>query len=892
YLDTLLPHPTFDQYNLTIYTDQLNLGVNSFVIYAKKDNYTAALASITITVDERNTTLDVYLEEVLQTAITLSYAEPLNITAIYKDGTGYFLDGATVELQSGGTYLDTLLPHPTYDQYYLTIYTDQLSLGVNLLSIYAKKDNYTAVLASIVITVSERSTVLDIFLDEIQTTSIAIAYGELLNITAIYKDGTGYFLDGAMVELRSGGTYLDTLLPHPTYDQYNLTINTDQLSLGANLLSIYAQKDNYTAKLVSITITVNERSTSLEVLLDDLDSTTFEFYNISVNEYLNITAIYNDFTDVFIDTALVQLTGSGIGTKTLAPHPTFDQYNYTLKAEDLGIGVHFLVISAEKENYSTSIVNIKLNVLERGAYLELFINETELTTNYFEAEINQILNITVQFRDIEDDSHISLADISLTGALNENFTEVLLYEQYNVSILSNNLGQGINFLTIFAQKAGYKSESILFTVEVKEKASNLELFLNDDNKTLDKSIQVTIGEFVNITVIFEDYTGLFIDNATVTIVGEGISMNLTKHPTYNQYNLTLDSDDLNFGINFLTLYAQKVNYQPKTFIIKIEIIDKDTDLHVYMEYDGIFFNKTIDRTLSIPIRKLLNITVNYFDIENGTAVEDATVQLVGTYISLNLSENPLNHQYSISVNTSQLGLGVKFLTIYCSRPNYQSYSALFKFEVNTIIMNISTMTGETVFNLAPREDFRLRINLRDTAFNISVLNATLRYTWAFGQGFLTDKNDDGIYEALLTDLPVGTFIISITVNAGDDYEFSTFQVTMNIIRPPENVLLFQVLTIVGIAAAIGVSGYLLAYQKVLKYPKQVRKIHKFKSKLKKKKPLSIEVSSREGIIQKHYSEEISALEKQIKKKLPAKSDITEISNESLEKIDKNGLNSP
>ncbi|MFX1558664.1 MAG: hypothetical protein ACFFC9_15535, partial [Promethearchaeota archaeon] len=79
---------------------------------------------------------------------------------------------------------------------------------------------------------------------------------------------------------------------------------------------------------------------------------------------------------------------------------------------------------------------------------------------------------------------------------------------------------------------------------------------------------------------------------------------------------------------------------------------------------------------------------------------------------------------------------------------------------------------------------------------------------------------------------------------------------------------------------------------VLKYPKQVRKIHKFKSKLKKKKPLSIEVSSREGIIQKHYSEEISALEKQIKKKLPAKSDITEISNETIEKIDKNGLNSP
>ncbi|MFX0058341.1 MAG: hypothetical protein ACFE8J_08585, partial [Candidatus Heimdallarchaeota archaeon] len=768
-----------------------------------------------------------------------------------------------------------LSPHPTYDQYYLTINTDQLSLGVNLLAIYAKKDNYSAALTSIVITVNERDTTLDIYLEETQATSIVIDYGESLNITAIYEDLTGYTLDSAVVELRSGATKLYDFLYDPLYGQYYRIVNTNEFNLGANLLFIYAQQDNYTAKLVSITVTVNERDTYLEVLLDGLDSTTFEFYNISINEYLNITAIYNDFTDVFIDNALVQVSGSGI-TRTLLAHPTLDQYNYTLNAEDLGIGVHFLVISAEKENYSTSVVNIKLNILERKAYLQLFVNQTDITsTRYFEAEIDQILNITVQFRDIADDSHLSLADIRLTGALEENFTEVLVYEQYNVSILSNNLGQGINFLTIFAQKAGYKSESILFTIEVKEKASNLELFLNSQNKTLDKSIEVTIGEFINITVVFEDYTGLFIDNATVIIVGEGISLNLTKHPTYNQYNLTLDSDDLNFGINFLTLYAQKVNYQPKTFIIKIEIIEKDTDLHIYMEYDGILYNKTIDRTLSIAIRKLLNITVNYFDNESETAVQGATVQLVGEGLTWNLTENPFNHQYSVVLNTSELDLGVRFLTVYCQRPNYQSYTALLRIQVNRINTNVSTITGETVFNLAPRQDLRLMIRLTDLDFNMSVLNATVRYTWAYYQGELTDEDNDGVYEALLTNLPVGTFIVTITVYAGDDYEFERFQVTLNIVRPPENVLLFQILTIAGTAAAIGVSGYLIAYQKVLKYPKQVRKIHKFKSKLKKKKPLAIEVSTRDELIEKYYSEEINALEKQTKKKLSPKLDKTE-----------------
>ena len=115
---------------------------------------------------------------------------------------------------------------------------------------------------------------------------------------------------------------------------------------------------------------------------------------------------------------------------------------------------------------------------------------------------------------------------------------------------------------------------------------------------------------------------------------------------------------------------------------------------------------------------------------------------------------------------------------------------------------------------------------------------------------------------------------------------------MNIIPPAEDVLLFQILTIVGITAAIGVSGYLFAYQKFLKYPKEVRMIHKYKSKLKKKKPLTLEVSTREEIIQKHYSEEITALEKQIKRKLTPKTDITDTPDEKIKKTEKSELNSP
>ncbi|NHJ25998.1 MAG: hypothetical protein EAX89_15585 [Candidatus Lokiarchaeota archaeon] len=881
------PHLTYNQYYLTINTKDLDLGVNALAIYAKKQNYTAALVSIIITVNERDTDLELFLNENPTSTIQIAYGETLNITAIYKDYTGTFLDNAVVQLRKGGSTLYNLSKHLTYDQYYVSINTNQLILGVNILSIYAKKVNFTAGLVSIIITVTERDTNLDIFLEQIQTTSVEIQYGESVNITAIYTDFTYTFLDNAVVQLRRGGSTLFNLSKHLTYNQYYVSIDSSLLNLGANLLAIYAKKQNFTAELVSITITVNERDTTLDVLLEGLNSASIEFYNISVNEYLNITAIYNDFTEVFIDSATLKLTGSGI-TRSLSSHPTFNQYNYTLKVEDLGIGVHFLVVSAEKENYSSSIVNIKLNVLERRAYLQLFVDTVNNLTSsrYITAEIDQILNITVFFKDFIDKAHLTGANVRLTGALNKNFTENLGYEHYNVSISSNKLGQGINFLTIFAQKEGYKSESILFTIEVVEKISNLQLFLNSVNKTLDKSVEVTIGEFVNISIFYNDYSGLFIDGANVIIVGEGISLNLTKHPFYDQYNVSINSNDLNFGINLLTLYAQKVNYQPQTLIVRIEIIEKETGIDILL--NGL--DKTIDRTLSIPIRKLLNITINYFDFESGNPITGATIQVVGEGLLLNLTENPLNHRYSISIDTNLLDIGVRFLTVYCQRPNYQSYSALLRIQVDRIKTNISTVTGETVVNLIPGDNYRLKIRLYDLDFNLSVLNATVRYTWAYGQGDLTDEDNDGVYEALLSNLPVGTFLVTISVYAGDDYEFERFQITMNIVSPPENVLLFQILTIAGIAAAIGVSGYLLAYQKILKYPKQVRKIHKFKSKLKKPKSIGVEVQTREEVIDKHYSEEITALEKQIKKKVGPKSDISQPNNDKIDKAKEIELN--
>jgi len=294
-------------YILNVNTFDLSIGNNFLTLLAQKDNYSVASELITITVEERTTTIESILNHTSTTAINYPHGELINITAIYNDLSGPFIDNAIVELREGSTTIYTLTKSPTFDQYSVVINTNELNLGANLLTLYAKQDNYSAAFESITLIIDERDTSLEIYLEETLTTVIERDHDESINITVIYNDFANAFIDGATVELRQGENTLYAIPKHLSFDQYSLTINTKDLSLGTNLLAIYANKDNYSAVLVSITIIVSERDTDLDVYLEEAQTTATE---IAYGDLVNITVVYEDLTGPFIDGATVELRNS------------------------------------------------------------------------------------------------------------------------------------------------------------------------------------------------------------------------------------------------------------------------------------------------------------------------------------------------------------------------------------------------------------------------------------------------------------------------------------------------------------------------------------------------------------------------------------------------------
>ncbi|MFW9930813.1 MAG: hypothetical protein ACFFD1_15600, partial [Candidatus Thorarchaeota archaeon] len=247
--DYFLSQPSTGQYELTCNTSAYNtLTLQSFVISLNPPEYEAQSVLIKVQITELDSSIDdVILNGTYTTSIQIPWNELFDISVFYNDTTtGTFISGANVQLIGVG-YSQPL--GESGNEYLASIDTSDFTIGNNFLTILAQKENFNIASQLITITVLERNTTLSTFLEETLTNSISLPYDESLNITAIYNDATGYFLDGADVELRSGSETLYSISPHPTYNQYSVSINTNELNIGVNSLSIYAKKDNYTATI-------------------------------------------------------------------------------------------------------------------------------------------------------------------------------------------------------------------------------------------------------------------------------------------------------------------------------------------------------------------------------------------------------------------------------------------------------------------------------------------------------------------------------------------------------------------------------------------------------------------------------------------------------------------
>ncbi len=306
------------------------------------------------------------------------------------------------------------------------------------------------------------------------------------------------------------------------------------------------------------------------------------------------------------------------------------------------------------------------------------------------------------------------------------------------------------------------------------------------------------------------------------------------------------------GITIITLFAEKTGFEPQFITFYIEVIEMETNLELWLNS----VNKTSSASIELPITSSLNITVKYTD-NNTNHVTLADVQLTGEGLNETLIENFALKQYSIVINTNQLSLGTKILSIVSQKQNFQIIAKDMAIELRKIRTDVDTEDGEEKIEIRPGESVTIKIELTNLDFGGKIKGADVTYDSKLEDGDL-DEEDDGIYEFTLEDVPEGTYIIEISVfKEGGEYEFKDFKITLTVKRPAEENLLFLILFIVAVVVSVSLAGYLIAYQRILKYPKPVRKVRKYRRTLKKKKIPSVDITGRDKAFKSVYSGFIS-----------------------------------
>ena len=510
--------------------------------------------------------------------------------------------------------------------------------------------------------------------------SYSVAIGEHLNITVFFRDNNSIPLNGATINITWGGfTYI--LNEDIIKNQYNFTLDTNDLSQDVNVLTISAQKNNYQSQTIQFFINVQIKSTYIKFYVEGMESNDGDTINSQFDVVLNVIVFYRDnITDSHLVGAAVDLLGLGsfdeIGT----------QFNYSIQTNNLTKGINILTIFAQLDGYQAQTIQFFINVDERATELILFINSSQVNhgdTVQFEA--NELINITVFYKDYLTDTHLSGANVELLGV--NTLDEI--NSQFNITINSNDLEQGINILTVFAQLLNYQPKSIQFFIEVIERATQIQLFLNRIDKTADPVLELPIGSVINITVKFYDNrTGLEIPSALLQLIGESLFENLTENSILKQYTIILDSSNLYIGVRLFTIVAQAPNYEMDTIYLRITV-------------NRIRTNISGDSIIEVLAGETIHLEVELTDLDFGGSILNTTVVYTWQFGQGELTDLNSDGIYEVFLNSTMVGVYNLVISAYKGENyDFQSFEIIIiitqSFEIPKFIIpgyNLFTFIG-------------------------------------------------------------------------------------------------------------------------------------------------------------------------------------------------------
>ncbi len=327
--------------------------------------------------------------------------------------------------------------------------SNTISNQIYTLEINAEAYGYEKSTIIIDIKIVARNTYLEVFMNGNNVTSSGEGQAEIskeLNISIYYFDQvTQQELTGANITVNDiDESFYNVSNIDSTYE---ILMDTNKLGSGIHFLYITLEKENYSPITQQLKVSINSISTYFEIIIDGNDVTLSKKAEAPITKIMNITVSYFDNESLQeIQHADVELIGVDDTYYTVFNSSL--SYQILLDTEKLGLGVHFVPLLLEKDNYSpiSQVIEIRVNQIQ-----------TQISTTY-ENRTYTILpgenfDLQIFIEDIDFHENISDCEVTYTwkfdsGALNE--TSSGFY-----SITFEDVAEGIYTIYISVNKGPY-----------------------------------------------------------------------------------------------------------------------------------------------------------------------------------------------------------------------------------------------------------------------------------------------------------------------------------------------------------------------------------------------------------------------------------------------------
>ena len=367
------------------------------------------------------------------------------------------------------------------------------------------------------------------------------------------------------------------------------------IGTGTFYLNLTALETDFQNQSLQIQVQILPRDINLQLGINGTDCTNSKLYTISMNNIMNVSVRPTTVVDgAFIPNANLTLSDSGGYTASF--NQGTDCYWILVNSTLLNAGIHFLSAVFLKTDYESSVITIQLTIQQ------LILNSTLLPNNSIAIQtIGSIYNQWLYIQDNETGQPITDAQVSYIWAFGSD--NLINYAngtyQFNLTIPFEPGTYPIEINIV--PDLNYEAQNLQTLIEILPKAVNLQVFINNQNCTVNASYTIYMNQLMNITVIpLTSPEMIFIPNASVSL-SDSNGLQLVFIPTSSAYYVELNSTALNVGTHFMSFIFSDQNYQ--SMAITMQITVQQIKLHAQINH----MNSTLTQDTSTQYSVMINV---------------------------------------------------------------------------------------------------------------------------------------------------------------------------------------------------------------------------------------------------------------------------------------------